>query len=716
MTIEFHPYAGGVSIRDRIEQTRFAVHTDASGFEPADPDAFRFPVDAAVAVRTDQLAFPTAVSLYLRSGGEMALAAPAGEEGDVGPGVYEIEVSTAPVKLYLRADGPIRVASDGGTRLSFERPTTVLLGARSFHEHPAGTVTTTDDPRDAMRAVSTLGSALKTHSPERSFPTLRGHPPLIERGDRFEAPDGIDVPETGVRIEVPERHAAVYAVSTLAYYLGAEVVPGETPRLVAAGRSEPLAAAGERLSAGVQRTLEHLFALDCVVRTEGYYPVDLRERRIVEGRTDLDPAALYDRPLDERTAAYLDVPTAATDGVIDWHLTTDVAPAPENAEILPFAAADLSRIRNPEEAPDTDVADSRPEEIEAFYRGLDSFTRSGSASAASPGPPASDGGEADGGARAPTQNDRPRGQSLITPEPVDTVGHAWVGEGFPMGASKPTVESFRRRIDRDVSETDAIEVLVVCNDDAMREETADLYGFRDLIEFDVDVRYDVPVEKLRELLAGSVDFFHFVGHVDDRGMDCPDGRLDLRTLTATDVGAFLLNACRSYEQGMELVRAGALGGVVTTVDVANNVATDAGQTIARLLDAGFDLHGALDVTRETRPIGGSYSIVGNGGVTLCQSESGMPMVLEIAASAHVEEMYEIGIHCYPIHSFNIGSMVSDIVSDSNEQYVASGDIVGLRVGKTELVNFCAEQHEPTIVNEKLRWTDEVDVDDLRDRR
>jgi hypothetical protein len=47
----------------------------------------------------------------------------------------------------------------------------------------------TTDAEDVMMAILTFRSALKTTSPERSFPTLRGHPPAIELNDRLEIPD-----------------------------------------------------------------------------------------------------------------------------------------------------------------------------------------------------------------------------------------------------------------------------------------------------------------------------------------------------------------------------------------------------------------------------------------------------------------------------------------------------------------------------------------------
>lgn len=91
-----------------------------------------------------------------------------------------------------------------------------------------------------MAAISALSSALKTTTCERSYPTLRGHPPRIECGDKLHIPDELSRPETGIRLEVPPSLENVFVAAPLVYYLGAEMVPGEKPRLVTERFEYPL--------------------------------------------------------------------------------------------------------------------------------------------------------------------------------------------------------------------------------------------------------------------------------------------------------------------------------------------------------------------------------------------------------------------------------------------------------------------------------------------
>lgn len=101
--------------------------------------------------------------------------------------------------------------------------------------HPAATVTVPETIEGVMRVVSVLGSALKTRCPGRSFPTLRGHPPLLELGETVDIPESIAVPDTGVTLELPAACEYVYPASSLAYYLGADLQPAGTPALVVDG-------------------------------------------------------------------------------------------------------------------------------------------------------------------------------------------------------------------------------------------------------------------------------------------------------------------------------------------------------------------------------------------------------------------------------------------------------------------------------------------------
>ena len=244
---------------------------------PADPDAFIYPIDRAVSLRTDAIVVePSDLVTVLDGTGafETHVSADTGVTS-LPPGDYLFSVSSH-VKTYLAVEADasieVEVAVDGSlpvARLDLGSPRLVQVGVRSVHDRPAATVTTTRAPSDLMTAVSALGSALKDLGPDRSFPSLRGHPPELELGEALDVPDCLAMPETGVTIEVPPAYTSIFPVAPLVYYLGAVLVPGDRPRLrTDAGLEVDLDGPGgfERT---VERVLRQVFTCDCYVRSAG---------------------------------------------------------------------------------------------------------------------------------------------------------------------------------------------------------------------------------------------------------------------------------------------------------------------------------------------------------------------------------------------------------------------------------------------------------------
>ncbi|WP_158056771.1 hypothetical protein [Halorussus halophilus] len=695
-----HPDRTGLQIADPIENARFALFTpDAVEPSQTATEEFYFPVDSAVSVRTPEIEIPKLANVFVRTrDGDLVADNADHFDRSFESGSYVLELTTAPMKLYLAVESGFDLRhAETAVTIAFDAETEVRIGARSFHDKPAATITTTPDPEGAMKAISYLGSALKTTSPERSFPTLRGHPPLIEVGEEFSVPDGLERPETGVRIEVPAAYEYVYPASSLAYYLGAEVVPGEEPRLLAGDDFTYLLDGPLGYEQTIGRVLKQTFFFDCLTRTEGYYEVELHERHAVESLVDLDFAALYDVPLAERLEAYLSVPfETIEEHVPDWNLTTDVVPTAENAEVLPFVASDLALVRCPSGLTAGEVSPT-PEPIDEFFRSAEDE------SSRSPDDEEFTRSVAEGSETATPSED------VFNPNPAETVEHAWVGDGIPIGANKTSVESYRRRVERTVPEKSNIEIHVVCNDERMKAEgiVEEFYGMRELLKFDVCIHYDLTTAALADLLATEADFLHYIGHAEAAGLRCPDGHLDVRTVEDVNVKAFLLNACSSYEQGQALVEAGSYGGVVTLSEVANSVATETGQTLGRLLNCGFSLRSALSIVKDDVAAAYQYVAVGDGGLTLCQSESGTPLYAELTRLS--AERFRMTLKSYPTRKFRLGATNSVNVSDSASCYLSSGVLDTFKLTREDLKSFLGLELIPVETEEGLYWSDQLPV-------
>lgn len=233
----------GIVLIDEIDRCRCVLRTSAPTTPTSVPtNRFEHPIDSARTLRTAAITIPVVTGVNLRDeNGAVLTRTEERADESYPPDRYVLELST-PLKVYLAVDSGVSISSDTTrTRIEFGTETAVTVGARSRHQSPAGTITTTDCPTDMMAAVSAFGSALKTTGCERSYPTLRGHPPVIERGQTLAVPADLTPPETGITIELPPERRYVYVAASLAYYLGATVRPGRTPKITTSiGFEHPL--------------------------------------------------------------------------------------------------------------------------------------------------------------------------------------------------------------------------------------------------------------------------------------------------------------------------------------------------------------------------------------------------------------------------------------------------------------------------------------------
>ncbi|PSQ49386.1 hypothetical protein BRD19_04140 [Halobacteriales archaeon SW_7_65_23] len=696
----------GVEIVDRVEQLRYQLHTpEQVSPTPVPTEEFHFPVGRGVRMHTQEFVLPSVVSVFVRDGdGDMVSEIEHLDSESLGPGEYILELSTQ-IKTYIEIEGPVGITADLlEVRFEFAEETAVDVGVRSRHNRPAATITTTEDPTDLMTAISSFGSALKSTSPERSFPTLRGHPPAVELGDKLAVPPSVDPPDTGITLEVPPAYDAIFPLASLSYYLGAEVVSGGRPRLVTDTGFEYAFDYPEGYEDDVARTLKQVFLLDCLARTEGFYAVDLHERNALDPHLDLDWAALYDAPLTERVASYLSVPyDILAEHVPEWRLTADTV------EQLPFVVDDLAVVRTV----DTGQwgCSSPGRRVAADGAGEDALTRSASPTDRPTDSPSTADPVEDDVSRSVSSTTQRDDATYVEFEAADSLEQAWLGEGVPVGASKLIPAAFRNRLDREVTAGD-IGITIVLNDDRMAEER-DLvdgaYGDRQNLPFDVTVRRNLTVEGLREEFHQDQSFLHYIGHTDEEGFECTDGKLDVGTLDETGVDAFLLNACKSYQQGVDLIEAGAIGGIVTLSDVFNEGAVRMGETISRLLNAGFPLRAALTVARDESILGGQYIIVGDGGVTVAQAPGRTPVLFNI--SNHDEE-YRFDIRTFLTDDADIGSMYLPNLEKISTYYLSSGTIDTFNLDRDSVEEFLDLAKMPMRIDGSLEWTCSTDVEEI----
>lgn len=668
MRPRFKAVEKGLVISDPIERRQCTLETNT----PLSPKLVTdskvpYTMDSSVEVTTDGFEFSSNNVVYVRdSDWELIDEVRLNERLTLPEKEYTIDISTG-IKIYVSVESEVEIRNGNNkTTITFGQPSQITVSARSHHTRPAATVTTTAKPTDVMRAVSTFGSALKTTGAERSYPTLRGHPPTITVDDKFDVPDELTLPNTGVRIEVPPSLRHVFIVAPLAYYLGAEIVPGSTSRIITDRGFSYSLESNDEFERTVSRTIRQIFLLDCIVRTEGSTPVQLHERQELEPALEFNIEAVYDQPLAEQLEAYLSVSfEKLAPHLPEWRLETQLRTIPEHIEFLPFTVADLGTIT---------IDDGENTSPSIDLRETDTDT-------------------------------------TIEYEPeAATASQSW-DDGNTEITSTVSLSAYDNGIDQ-TPRDGPLEIVVVCNDQAMREELVTVYstyGDRDDLPFNIAVYQDLTTAEFEEVLSQESDFLHYIGHIDTDGFRCSNGQFDATTLESVGAKAFLLNACQSHDQGIQLIEAGSISGIVTLDSVANKEAIRIGRTISHLLNHGYSLYAALDITWMETDAGNQYHILGNGKKTITQSETGLWNLYSI--DTH-ENTYSLSIKSYSGNREQKGSLFIPYLDPIEEYHISPNQIGPISVEKPQLVKFINSDRFPVLIDGKFKLSDKIQLKDL----
>lgn len=564
-----------VTYRDGLlrgtDPTGNAVTVEPRGWEPRDPPhAFDTRVTAARGGITAGVRFP-GERLWVEALDDDVDVAALGDQGDgwtalgdaylpnfgetleLPGGAYRFRTGNQPI-AFLRVDAPATVVTGHAeAAVTFDSPTPVTVGFRSDDAYPDATVRVPETPAGVATAIETFPAALRTTTPDRSFPTLRGHPPLVEFG-RTEVPDVVRerVPDVAVTFEVPPSVPDLFALAPLVAYVGGSVETADREAAVvrADGIDFPLPPA-PAVAPAARRLLRRVVGLDCLVREAGEYGTGLAERdALPDGFAD----EWFDRSPAARLARYLD---PDLDPVVTelprprYEVTLE--PRVDYTAVLPYALNKLCAIRLPDEP-----ADDAP----------------------------------------------PTGRYAI---------HGVVGdvEASETGREELTYASFPVAYEHGLrSRGDATRVVCASADPPEAagdvREASTVYRQRAGGETTVRTETGVDRETLRGSLDDSATLLHYAGECDpDRGLRCADGWLDP---DAVEVDAVVLDAPRSLTVGRRLVERGAVAAVCTAAAAPLSVDPALG---GFFLD-GISLAAATAIAADTGAVADRARVVGDG--------------------------------------------------------------------------------------------------------
>lgn len=637
---------------------------------------------------------------------------PDDEWGDLARVGRTTAVELPPVVLLIATDGTVRESVTVGTGpCTFEGPVTIRVDAavrgrivvpdgavriepidqrNAFRVQLDGTApvriafdsrvpTDTQEvavpatPDGVAQALSTAHRSITARSPDRTWPSLRSRTATVTVGEESSVPSSLTTPdEPEIAIHAPPDPATLLPLAPVAAYLGAVVRVDTSPvRIVADGTTwridPPDARSGEPQRAyerAVHGHLERAFWLDCLAREAGDVADEHRRSAFLTDH-GLSADELYEASMAERLRAYDDVPVAAVRSTFpDWHYAISVRPRIESVETLGHRLHRLPLVH---------VADGEElSEVETVARAMEADSRSGD----------------------------PPGPQMVEPNPTPARTHAWAGDGVPLGGWKLLDGDGTRDPTR--SSSDSLEVVVVTNDRAMREEqvgATEQYDRRsDDLGIDVRTKVETTPATLARILEGDADLVHYIGHHDtDDGLRCRGGHLSADQLAGSDVRTFFLNACGSYEFAAALIRKGAEAGVATTTGVVDETATDLGVTWSRLLTYGWPVVTAMRYARRAadKPFL-NYSVVGEGTTTVAQSDVHLQPMVEIDPIAENRWRVEM-TRDHPVHH---GGQAT---TPTHEGWWLPGSGRVDVLDTEELRHVLDRVDDPVIVDGTIRW-------------
>jgi hypothetical protein len=695
----------GLVLVDTVDNVKYQLETESPPSPtPAERDTFPFPVDIAVTVTAGKLTLPNVGTVTVRTldGAPRKSLSPSNSPTQL-TGPLCLELTTTPLKLYLQFPTEASWEINSTPEATIIRELDgidILVGARSFQSSPANTITIDQTPAGCMTALSAFGANLKTTSPERTFPTLRGHPPLVKIGETPSIPDGYLSTDTNITLGLPPKFRYIYPSAPLAYFLTANVQTADSPALFVHDKEYPLGNS-RPFDTHVSALLKRLFMLEAATRATGLYTDSLNARSRFDNAlatvdVSVDWDRLYDAPLATRVHRYLELPTDPLDRVVpEWSAHATVEPSAGQIEHLPFLAYSLTPIS-------CKIADSQPSLAPAL-ESLSQITQLATA----PDEHSLDGVAADA--------------DIMYPPEVDAATQTWHGPGYPLGACRPdpiTQAQQARPTETDDPGTFAIAVVLGRDSTSNEEVVSQEYGTRetDIFDFKIETIADPSRDELVSALGSDLSLLHFIGHIDEDGFRCRDGHIDLRDRDAVECNTdvVILNGCQSVHQGTPLVEAGALAALVSLVDVPHAAASRYGMTVGRALNAGLPVGAAAALATEYTSVGRFYSTIGAWKHTPFPTEGTVPSRIDITppsgdqAQASPPEA-TVSITPYPTSVKDIGTMYSPYLESVNQYYVVPSRVTDVTVPEPELRNYLNLAVFPITVEDTLYWTTDASL-------
>lgn len=645
-------------------------------------------VDEKISGFSSEIRFPQSAVCVVTEGRDQWRTFVNGKEvSRIEYGTHQIQVASN-IDVYIKLIGNFKIfreEMDSKILLKFDQKIPITFGFRCQIRIPNYSIETPAEPGDLARAISHLSVEIESERPDKSYPSLRGYPPLIEVNNDLKIPDELidEFSTNGISIEVPNDLPSIFKIAPLTYYLQAKLIATDrkSPKLNIPEYDINIELSSESSNDhNPMNLLKRCFWLDCIVRNEGPFGVDLQESEIIS-ELDIDAADIYSASPQRRLSTYLNVDFNSIKSYFPkWHLSTYVDPKEENISAIPHLLDRLSQIYS---------AESRDASIiELIENSQDEYYRS---------------------SRYQTNNSSVNRAIPKSPSIKKSRAHGWLADGYPINVYKLVPQAFENNLDKLDSVNESKKIVVIQNEPDMAEEKSIVskkYADRaHELAIDVTVKDNVTIEELRTLFESQLDFIHYIGHCTKDGLKCSDGFLSLNRIQSCEAKTFFLNACGSFQEGVRLVKNGAIGGVVTRNKVLNQQATQIGSKLAELMINGMEIEVALRLaTKNTIIKNIDYFVVGDGTFRLVQSDDLAPGIIQINSKS--ENQYDVNHMSSTIRQ--IGACYQSYLDNKNK-FRLSGNYYNSNMNRDVLFENLKEINEPVIFDDTYYWSDDLHI-------
>jgi hypothetical protein len=100
-------------------------------------------------------------------------------------------------------------------------------------------------------------------------------------------------------------------------------------------------------------------------------------------------------------------------------------------------------------------------------------------------------------------------------------------------------------------------------------------------------------------------------------------------------------------------------------------------------------------------MGGQYIVVGDGGITVTQSEGAIPNILRIERE---NKRYSVEMTTYTTDYRGLGTIFTPFIGDNNDYFLASGSVPEFKTNKQELLDFLDLETVPVRIGGDLYWS------------